>query len=163
MDNVYFKTTFDFIHVLATVIWFGGMFTNFLVIKPVLAGTVDPATASRLTGAMLGRLRVLVYGAIVVLGVTGIPLKIVDPHYTDIVNLDHAWGIASFCKHVLYCALVVMAFLNFQIIAPRLARAAAAGDQAAVDRWRRPLEVGGKLAVSTALAVLVLSSLMRNL
>jgi hypothetical protein len=56
-----------------------------------------------------------------------------------------------------------MAFLNFQIIAPRVARAAAAGDQAAVDRWRRPLDIGGKLAVVTALVVLVLSSLMRNL
>ena len=48
MDNLFVKTFLDVLHVLATVIWIGGMLVNFLVIRPTTAKVLEPAVAGKL-------------------------------------------------------------------------------------------------------------------
>jgi hypothetical protein len=99
----------------------------------------------------------------VVLGITGIPMKIVSEHYVGIVSFDHMWGVASFIKHLLYGFLVVLAVLNFELLAPRMSKAIRTGNMEQASVWKKRLAISGLLAMTTAIATLILSSMMRYL
>jgi putative copper export protein len=90
-------------------------------------------------------------------------MKIVSEHYVGIVNFDHMWGVVSFIKHLLYGLLVVLAALNFEVLSPRMAKAAQSGNMAEASVWKKRLAISGLLAIATAIATLILSSMMRYL
>lgn len=161
MDNLFVKTFLDVLHVIATLIWIGGMMVNALVIRPTTVKVLEPSVAGQFTQAMMKRFRIFVYASIVVLGVTGIPMKIVSEHYVSIINFENLWGIISFVKHLLYGVLVVLAVLNFEVISPRVARAAAASNNQQFAIWKKRLAISGMLAMVTAIGTLILSSMMR--
>jgi len=161
MDNLFVKTFLDVLHVIATVIWIGGMLVNVLVIRPTTVKVLEPSVAGQFTQAMMKRFRIFVYASIVILGITGIPMKIVSEHYVSIINFENAWGILSFVKHLLYGVLVVLAVLNFEIISPRVARAAAASEYHQLAKWKKRLAVSGMLAMISAIGTLIISSMMR--
>ena len=81
MDNLFVKTFIDWLHILATITWIGGMFTNFVILRPAMGKALSAADAGKLTGLLMKRFRIVVYVSIVVLGVTGIPLKIINENY----------------------------------------------------------------------------------
>lgn len=163
MDNLLVKTLLDSLHVLATVLWFGGMFINFIVIRPSAAKTLNPETAGKFQKILMQRFRIIVYVSIVVLGITGIPMKIVSEHYAGIVSFDHIWGTVSFVKHLIYGVLVLLAVINFEVLAPRMAKAAKTGDLPGVLTWKKRMGISGALAMSLAITTLILSSMMRYL
>ena len=163
MDNLFVKSFLDVLHVMATVIWIGGMFVNLLIVRPTTAKVLDPAVAGKFTQALMKRFRIFVYASIVILGITGIPMKIVSEHYVSIIHFDHIWGTLSFIKHLLYGVLVVLAVLNFEFLSPRIARAAANSNFNDVAKWKKWLSVSGMLALISAIGTLVISSVMRYL
>jgi uncharacterized membrane protein len=163
MDNLFVKTFLDVLHVLATVIWIGGMLVNFLVIRPTTAKVLEPAVAGKFTQALMKRFRIFVYASIVILGITGIPMNIVSEHYESIIYFENTWGIISFIKHLLYGLLVILAVLNFEVIGPRLAGAASGGDQVQAAKWSKSLAMSGMVAMASAIGTLILSSMMRYL
>lgn len=59
------------LHVLATVIWIGGMFFAHMALRPAAASVLEPPQRLRLMQAALGRFFVWVWLAILVLWVTG--------------------------------------------------------------------------------------------
>ncbi|MDZ7743800.1 MAG: hypothetical protein U5Q03_19205 [Bacteroidota bacterium] len=163
MDSLFVKTLLDVLHVIATVIWIGGMMINYMVIRPVAVKKLEPSSFASFNTAMMKRFRILVYISIVILGVTGIPMKIVSEHYAGIISFEHAWGTASFIKHLLYGLLVVLAVFNFEIATPALSKAAIMGNQIRIGRWKKRMAISGALAMLAAIGTLVLSSLMRYL
>ena len=161
MDNLFVKTFLDVLHVLATVVWIGGMLVNVMVIRPTTVKVLEPSVAGKFTQAMMKRFRIFVYASIAILGITGIPMKIVSEHYVSIINFDSFWGILSFIKHLLYGVLVVLAVLNFEVISPRMARAAATSNNRQFTIWKKRLAVSGGLALISAIGTLIISSMMR--
>lgn len=59
------------LHVLAAVLWVGGMVFSQWALRPALAGHLEPARQPAFMAAVLGRFFVLVWGAVIVLPVTG--------------------------------------------------------------------------------------------
>ncbi len=161
MDNLFVKTFLDVLHVLATVVWIGGMLVNVMVIRPTTVKVLEPAVAGQFTQTMMKRFRIFVYASIMILGITGIPMKIVSEHYVSIINFESFWGILSFVKHLLYGVLVVLAVLNFEVISPRMSRAAATSNNQQYAIWKKRLAVSGMLALITAIGTLIISSMMR--
>lgn len=161
MDNVFVKTLIDWLHIMATVVWIGGMFTNMVILRPVLAKTLAPADAGRFMGALMKRFRVVVYASIVLLGVTGIPLKIINENYVSIINFENSWEIVSFVKHVCYGILVLLAVYMFEVLTPRMGRLAAKGPSPEMKALQKQQMLAGSLAFLSAMVILVLSSLMR--
>lgn len=161
MDNVFVKTLIDWLHIMATVVWIGGMFTNMVILRPVLAKTLAPADAGRFMGALMKRFRAVVYASIVLLGVTGIPLKIINENYVSIINFENSWEIVSFVKHVCYGILVLLAVYMFEVLAPRMGRLAAKGPSPEMKALQKQQVLAGSLAFLSAMVILVLSSLMR--
>lgn len=161
MDNVFVKTLIDWLHIMATITWIGGMFTNFIILRPALGKALSPADAGKLMGVVMKRTRIVVYISIVVLGVTGIPLKIINENYISIINFENSWEIVSFIKHLCYGILVLLAVYTFEVLAPKMGKLAASGPSPALVALQKKQASMGGLAFLTALVVLVLSSLMR--
>ena len=161
MDTVFVKTLIDWLHVLATVTWIGGMFTNFVILRPAMGKALSAADAGKLTGLLMKRFRIVVYVSIVVLGVTGIPLKIINENYISIINFENNWEIISFIKHLCYGIMVLLAVYTFEILSPKMMKVAAKGPSPELTQLQNKQAAFGGLAFLTAMVVLVLSSLMR--
>ena len=161
MDSIIVKTHIDWIHILATITWIGGMFTNLFIIRPTIYQFLSPADAGKFLGAMMKRFRIMVYGSIVVLGITGIPLKIINENYISIINFENNWEIISFIKHICYGVLVLIAIYSFEFLSPRVVRVAETGPSAELQSLRKRQMALGGFAFLTALVILILSSLMR--
>lgn len=161
MDNVFIKTLIDWLHIMATIVWIGGMFTNMVIMRPVMMKTLAPPDAAKFMGALMKRFRIVVYASIVLLGVTGIPLKIINENYVSIINFENNWEIVSFIKHVCYGILVILAVYSFDFLSPRAAKLAAAGPSNALQALQKKQMATGALALFLAVTILVLSSLMR--
>ncbi len=161
MDNVFVKTLIDWLHIMATITWIGGMFTNFVIVRPAMGKALSPSEAGKLMGALMKRFRIVVYISIVVLGVTGIPLKIINENYISIINFENSWEIISFIKHICYGVMVLLAVYTFEILSPKMMKVAARGPSPQLVQLQKKQAAFGGLAFLTAIVVLVLSSLMR--
>lgn len=161
MDNIFVKTLIDWLHIMATITWIGGMFTNFIILRPAIANSLSPADAGKFMGAVMKRFKIVVYISIVVIGVTGIPLKIINPNYISIINFENNWEIVSFVKHLCYGILVLLAVYTFEVLAPKMGKLAANGPSPALSALQKKQAAFGGLAFLTAIVILVLSSLMR--
>jgi uncharacterized membrane protein len=114
-------------------------------------------------GAVMKRFRKIVYLSIVILGVTGIPLKIINEIYVSIINFENTWEIISFIKHICYGLLVVLAVYSFEVLNPALARLTAVGPSSALQKLQQRQIATGSMAILLAVVILVLSSFMRHL
>ena len=132
-----------FLHILATVVWIGGILLLTFLVMPPFSGMLEDNTALR---NMLLRLRKRFANisnlSLAALIVTGLLQMTADPHYDGLLQFDNAWSRALLLKHGL---IVVMAGLGLGLqlgIAPALERAslqlaAEAGDAMAWRRLRR--------------------------
>ena len=59
------------LHLLAAVVWVGGMFFAYMAMRPAVGEVLDPARRPALWAATLGRFFAWVWGAILVLLITG--------------------------------------------------------------------------------------------
>lgn len=161
MDNVFVKTLIDWLHIMATITWIGGMFVNFIVLRPVVTKVLDPATAGKFMQTLMKRFKVVIYTSIVLLGVTGIPLKIINESYISIINFENNWEIVSFIKHFCYGILVVLSVYSFEILSPQIAKVAKNGPSSGLADLQKQQGMMGAAAFLTAIIILILSSLMR--
>ena len=105
----------DFLHLLATVTWIGGMIYVNLALIPSLTA-IDPPQRGRLLGAVAGRFAILAWGSVVVLLVTGLlktpPGQLFRPSTT--------FGAILALKHALTLLMVFAGLLVTLVIAPKL-------------------------------------------
>lgn len=120
---IYALTTM--LHVLSAVIWVGGMFFAWMVLRPVAGAQLDPMARIRLWAAVFGRFFPWVWAAIVILLVTG---------FLMLFAVLGGFGGAHWSVHVMLAlGLVMMLLFAHLFFAPyrRLRRAAEQGDEAA--------------------------------
>lgn len=163
IHNPILLTVLDFLHQLATIAWIGGMFFNFLAVMPTVGRILDPATAGKFMGFLMRRVRVIVYVSLLVLFVTGIPMKIASEYYVAIINFDTSWETASFIKHVFVAILALFALYSFEFLSPKIAKLAPKGpsDELLVLRARQK-----KLAAASflfAIIIVFISVMMKYL
>ncbi len=136
LENPLVLTILDFIHQMATIAWIGGMVFNLLAVLPTVSKVLEPAQAGKFMSALMKRVRVIVYVSLLVLFVTGIPMKIASEYYVAIINFDTIWETASFVKHVLVAILALLALYSFELLAPRVGRLASKGSSAELIQLR---------------------------
>lgn len=163
IHNATLQTILDFLHVMATIAWIGGMFFNFLVVMPTVMKVLDPATAGKFMGAMLKRVRVVVYVSLLILFVTGIPMKIASQYYLGIINFDNNWEIVGFIKHVFVALLALLAMYNFEILAPKAGKLAAKGPSPEMQVLKKRQMMLGAVSFLFSIIIIALSSVMRYL
>ncbi len=117
----------NFLHLLATVTWIGGMSTNILVVLPSTREVLEPAVSGRFIGAIMKRFRRIVYGSIITLVLCGVPLTLLNENYVSLGQFDNAWSQVVLVKHLFVTALVLLAVYSFEVLAPKVAKLAAKG------------------------------------
>lgn len=160
MDNPILQITFDFFHLMATIAWIGGMFFNFLVVMPTVGKVLDPATTGKFMQAMFKRVRVVVYLSLLILFVTGIPMKIASEYYLGIINFDNNWEIVTFIKHVFVGILAIMAIYNFEILAPKVGKIAMKGPSPELMSLKKRQMMFGSISFLIGIIIILLSAMM---
>jgi uncharacterized membrane protein len=163
MQNPVLQTILDFLHLMATIAWIGGMFFNFLVVLPTVKKVLDPASAGKFMGFLFRRVRVVVYVSLAVLFITGIPMKIASEYYVSIINFDNTWEIIGFVKHVFVGLLALMAIYSFEFLAPAVGKLAASGPSDKLDRLRKRQMKMGAVSFLFGIIVIFLSAVMNYL
>ena len=114
-----------FLHILAAVIWVGGMFFAHVVLRPIAAGQLEPPVRLTLWVGVFKRFFPLVFAAIATLLVTG---------YWMILSFYGGFDAVGMHVHIMIWTGYVMMLIFFHVFfAPfkRLKRAVAAEDWAA--------------------------------
>ena len=127
MYNDVLTLIFKWIHLVATVAWIGGMFTNFFIYMPVLGKVLDPPVAGKLMGAVMKRFRVMVYISMIVFLTSGMILGYlhIDSGASDAdMNI---WNRLLIVKLAIFALMVILALYAFEILAPKVTGIAAGG------------------------------------
>ncbi len=115
-----------FFHLVATIVWIGGLALLVLVVWPVASRTLadDPAHQAAFFGALRRRFDPLANLSLVVLVVTGLFQTSGDPNYGGMLVFDNDWSRAILLKHIAIAGMVVVGVILQMGIAPALERTA---------------------------------------
>lgn len=109
-------------HLLATVLWIGWSALLPLVVAP-RALQLYQGEGGALSW-LVERAPPLAYGALLLLGATGMLQMGAHPHYEGLFALGNLWSQLLFVKHLLVLASVALLFYLSQQVGPRLRLAA---------------------------------------
>ena len=126
----------NWLHLLATVAWIGGMSTNLVVLLPSMRGNLDPPVMGKLMGAVMGRFRILTYICIAVLIVTGGLMSRYNASYEGF-GFTNLWTTIGVVKHLVVVILVVLAVYAYEGLAKKVARVAAQGPSPELTRMQK--------------------------
>ena len=151
-----------FFHILATVVWLGGLLMMTLLVIPEL----DRALAKHPTGhetlhGLRRRFGLAGNLALAALVVTGLLQMTADPHYDGLLNLDSAWSRVLLLKHGLIILMVLMSATLQYSIAPALERTTLLlrHGKGSDESWRRLRRREKTLSVlMTGLGLLILAA-----
>ncbi len=127
----------NFLHLSATVIWIGGMTTNMLVLTPSMKEALEPAIAGRFLGVVMKRFRRLIYGSILLLLLSGVPMTLLNENYLGAFQFGNTFSQLILVKHIFVTVLILLSVYAFEILAPRVAKLAAKGPSPELARLQR--------------------------
>jgi len=161
MDNIYLKVTFDFIHVMATIIWFGSMFSFFALVKPAMENLLDSAQQDEFMMKLMSKLKIVVYISFALLFITGIPMKIANDNYVSIINFSNNWQITSFIKHVFVALLGLLTLYNFEVYPRLFKKVILENNPVKKEKLRNLKALSGRLSMVISVIVILLSAIMK--
>lgn len=151
-----------FFHILATVVWIGGiLLITFLVIPQINNVLTDQTALHQILLRIRGRFAQVSNLALVVLIVTGLLQMTADPNYDGLLQLDNQWSRVLLLKHLL---IVIMAILGLSLqlsVAPALERVSLLLQHGKNEhsQWERLRRKERRLTVLIALlAILILAA-----
>jgi uncharacterized membrane protein len=112
------------LHMLATVVWIGGLAALSILVLPVAGKTLDAAAFSRLLEGLQRRFDPLGWLCLLVLVGTGLFQMSASPNYRGFLVVNNRWAVAILLKHLVFIALMVASATLTWGILPRLSRAA---------------------------------------
>lgn len=156
MENSVLLILLRWIHLLATVAWIGGMFTNFFINMPAIGKTLEAPEAGKLMGAIMKRFRVMVYLSMAVFLVTGIIMGSLHLNAGLVFSAKNQMVALLLLKIPLYILMVLLAILAFEGVAPRVSRLAADGPSPKLrkaQKFQKILAMAGFLLGMIVLAI----------
>lgn len=105
----------NFFHLLATVVWIGGMFYMDLLLIPSMA-KIDPGESGKLMEMIAKKFTITAWSAVIVLVITGI-LKTPSDMYFD---TSGEYGIYLLIKHVLVIGSIIVGLIITLVYVPGL-------------------------------------------
>jgi uncharacterized membrane protein len=115
-----------FFHLVATIVWIGGLALLVLVVWPAIGRVLadDPARQAALFAALRKRFNPLANLSLVVLAVTGLLQTSGDPNYTGLLVFDSDWSRAILLKHIAIVGMIGVGVMLQLVLAPALERMA---------------------------------------
>lgn len=150
----------NWVHLFATVSWFGAMTTNMFVLGPALKESLDPPAMGKLMGSFMKRFRMFVYICIATLGISGIFMTALNKHFDGSMNFESLWSIVAHIKHLVVALMVVLVVYAFEGLAPKVAKAAAKGPSPELGKMRQKQMRLAACGFVMALVILLLTAVM---
>lgn len=148
------------LHMLATVVWIGGLASLALWVMPAARKFLDAAAYARLTGRFQADMNRIGWLALAVLGGTGMAQMSANPNYKGFLAIDSPWAGAILAKHIAVLGMVIVAAVLTWGVLPAVSRMAlrrAAGKPVDPDEQRRlDRRESALLWINLALSALVL-------
>jgi uncharacterized membrane protein len=111
------------LHLIATVVWIGGLVIIALVIQPIAAKTVtDKAVLARLLDELHKRFQPLANISLIVLILTGMVQMVASKYYKGFLAIDNEWSQAILLKHIAVGLMIVFALIMTFSIEPAMRR-----------------------------------------
>lgn len=156
-----------FFHMVATVVWVGGITVMGLVVYPGSRRVIgDPSMRGALIAELNRRFSPLAMIALATLIVTGLSQMAVNPNYTGLLEIDNAWAWAILLKHAAFGLMTLAGAYSVWGLGPAItrltlleSRGRLKGDELAALRRRE--ERLNQLNLGCALAVLMFTALAR--
>ncbi len=145
----------NFLHLLATIVWIGGLIIARLIIAPALKDLPDD-TRRAAVRAIGQRAASFTYGAIGVFIITGLAMLSKNANFAGVLVLDSLWTRVILLKHVAVAALIIgTAYVNTTV--NRKQQAAATDAERAL--WAERRKDMGDLNLLLALVILALTAI----
>jgi len=157
--NLVILTLMNWIHLFATVTWFGAISTMFFILVPSARGALEPPVMGRFMGVVTKRMKVVVYISAALLIVTGIVLLIMNPPEAG-YSLKERWGMVLFVKHILVVVMLCIGLYVTEGINPKIDKLIAAGPSPELGKLQKKQLGLGAFNFILSLIILLLSGYM---
>jgi uncharacterized membrane protein len=170
MDNmmapIWALSTAYWLHMLATILWIGGLAALSLIVLPAARKTLDSEAYADLLAALQTRLDPLGWFGVIVLLATGMVQMSSNPNYEGFLSIRSVWAGSILIKHLLFGLMVLVSGYITWGLLPALRRAAllkARGRDASEDERLRKREVFLlRLNLILGVFVLLLTAIARS-
>lgn len=109
-----------FFHLLATVIWIGGIFMVLFVIIPGARSSLEPGAMTGLMKETTRKFTPLANLSILVMVITGVILAVYGKKSAGFFNVSNIWSGILFFKHIIVALMIIIHFYRGLILAPRI-------------------------------------------
>lgn len=143
-----------FLHLVATVVWLGGMALFVFILWPTV-----PKEQSAWLARIEKRFRPMANFSLLVLLMTGILQTSQDDHYGGLLSFETAWSRAILAKHIAFVGMVlIVGFLQFGL-GPALERARLLSRQADIDHLHQRERRLTALNLTLGMVVLIFTAI----
>jgi uncharacterized membrane protein len=112
------------LHMLATVIWIGGLCALALLVLPAAHRALDSSAYAGLLAAIQKRLNPLAWLSLLILLATGMFQLSANSNYQGFLAIDNRWSLVMLVKHITFLFMVLTsAYLTWGLL-PKIQRAA---------------------------------------
>ena len=112
------------LHMLATVVWIGGLAALALFVLPVMQRSLKPRDFANWLGNLNKRLDPIGWFSLGLLTFTGLIQMDANPNYVGLLAVGNAWSQAIFLKHLAFIAMIAVSAYSTWAVAPALQKAA---------------------------------------
>ncbi len=112
------------LHMLATVVWIGGLAILSLVVIPAGRQNLPPDQYAVLLAGVQKRLDPLAWFSLALLVVTGLVQMTGNPNYDGLLAINNRWAAAILAKHVAFVGMTAVSAALTWWVLPGLRRAA---------------------------------------
>lgn len=158
-----------FVHLIATVIWVGGIAVIAMVVYPGARRVLgDGPGSSALMIELHRRFSPLAMIALAALIVTGLAQMAVNKNYQGFLNIGNVWAVAILLKHLAFAVMTLIGVYSVWGVAPALARLALLESKGKADgidlaTLRKREERLNQLNLGCALLVLLFTAVARSI
>lgn len=114
-----------FFHLIATVVWIGGIFMVLLVILPSARKSLEPSAMGGLMKEITGKFTPLANTSILVMVITGVIIALYKEKFGGFFQVGDLWNGTLVFKHLLVALMIIIHFYRGMVLAPRIGRLAA--------------------------------------
>lgn len=112
-----------FVHIIATVIWIGGLFITVLLVWPQIRRTMEETPQLyRLLSGLRRRFIPISNLSLVALIVTGLFQMTANPNYDGLMAFDNEWSRVLLAKHIVIVLMAIVGLILQYGVTPALER-----------------------------------------
>jgi uncharacterized membrane protein len=112
------------LHMVATVIWIGGLVALVILVLPVARRTLDNKTFAVFLDNLQRRLDPLGWLSLALLLTTGLFQMSANPNYEGFLTFSNRWAISILVKHILFAGMILVSVYMTWWLLPSLRRIA---------------------------------------